>query len=153
MKEGTTVGNGECWTLAHDALEKACGKYAFVSSGLNHGALLATYTSTGVTTPTVTDELRRGDILQFKTCVFEYPNRTLTFGAPDHTAVVLDVKPSEDTSKDPRYKWVEIIQQNIGGVKKVRVGDIDLAKMTSGEIRAFRPVDSTWVTPLADVVI
>lgn len=153
VKEGTTVGNGECWTLAHDALEKACGKYAFVSSGLNHGALLATYTSTGVTTPTVTDELRRGDILQFKTCVFEYPNRTLTFGAPDHTAVVLDVKPSEDTSKDPRYKWVEIIQQNIGGVKKVRVGDIDLAKMTSGEIRAFRPVDSTWVTPLADVVI
>ncbi|TID13148.1 hypothetical protein CANINC_005004 [Pichia inconspicua] len=153
VKEGTTVGNGECWTLAHDALEKACGKYAFVSSGLNHGALLATYTPTGVTTPNVTDDLRRGDILQFTSCVFEYPNRTLTFGAPDHTAIVLDVKPSEDTSKDPHYKWVEIIHQNIGGVKKVRVGEIDLAKLKSGEIKAFRPVDSTWVTPLADVVI
>jgi hypothetical protein len=160
VKEGQTVGNGECWTLAHDALEKACGKYAFVSTGLVHGACIATFTGSGtrgviptITIPSISDDIRRGDILQFKGCVFTYPQRTMTFGAPDHTAIVLDVKPSDDSNKDSRLKWLEIIHQNIGGVRKVRVADIDLGKMESGIIKVFRPVDATWVTDLAEVVI
>jgi hypothetical protein len=158
VKEGQTVGNGECWTLAHDALERACGKYAFVSSGLNHGALIATYTGTGngvpnVSVPAITDEIRRGDILQFRECVFKYPQRTMTCGMPDHTSIVLDVKPSDDVDADGRLKWLEIIHQNMGGVKKVRVADIDLGKLVEGELKVFRPVPIEWIPDLSEVII
>lgn len=158
VKEGQMVGNGECWTLAHDALEKACGKYAFVSTGLIHGANIATFTGSNndipeISIPSISDDIRRGDILQFKTCVFEYPQRTMTFGAPDHTAIVLEVKPSDDFSKDNRLKWLEITHQNVGGVKKVRVADIDLGKLKSGELKVFRPVEASWVSDLSEVVI
>lgn len=160
MKEGQTVGNGECWTLAHDALQKACGKHAFVSTGLVHGALIATYIGSGIqgkipkiVVPAITDEIRRGDVLQFTACEFKYTHRTLSFGAPDHTAVVVDVKPGDESDADGRLKWLEIIHQNMGGVKKVRVSEIDLGKMVSGELRAYRPVDAEWITDLGDVVI
>lgn len=158
VKEGQTVGDGECWTLAHDALEKSCGKYAFVSTGLKHGALIATYKGQegkmpSVSLPLVSDEIRRGDILQFKTCVFKYPQRTVTFGAPDHTAIVLDVKPSDQAELDSKLKWLEIIHQNMGGVKKVRVSDIDLCRLACGEVSVYRPVDSSWIVDLAEVVI
>lgn len=158
VKEGQTVGDGECWTLAHDALEKACGRHAFISSGLTHGALIATFvgkdnTIPAITLPPVSDAIRRGDILQFKSCVFQYPRRTMSFGSPDHTAIVLDVKESDDADKDGRLKWLEIIHQNMAGVKKVRVSDIDLGRLSSGELRVFRPVDAEWITDLSEVVI
>ena len=106
-----------------------------------------------VSLPLVSDEIRRGDILQFKTCVFKYPQRTVTFGAPDHTAIVLDVKPSDQAELDSKLKWLEIIHQNMGGVKKVRVSDIDLCRLACGEVSVYRPVDSSWIVDLAEVVI
>ncbi|VEU20843.1 DEKNAAC101776 [Brettanomyces naardenensis] len=149
VREGQTVGDGECWTLAHDALAKACGKHAFISSGLNHGALLVTYKGAAgsrklsrIREP-VSDSTRRGDILQFKSCFFTYPNKSLTFGSPDHTAVVLDVRDSQ----------LVIIQQNQNGRKVVSTGEIDLDNMAGGELKVFRPVDSDWITSLSDVAM
>ena len=157
VKEGQTVGNGECWTLAHDALERACGKYAFVSTGYVHGALICTYTGSEnipkVTVPSTSDEIRRGDILQFKNCVFKYPQRIVSCGSPDHTAIVLDVKPGDKSSSDGKLKWVEIIQQNMNGVKKVRVSDLDFSYLSEGELKVYRPVPQEWITDLAEVVI
>ncbi|OXT10568.1 hypothetical protein B9K06_26400, partial [Bacillus sp. OG2] len=82
-----------------------------------HGALIATYKGKkggipDVVIPPISDEISRGDILQFKSCVFTYPQRTMIFGSPDHTAIILDVKPSDDSDKDNRLKWFEIVHQN-----------------------------------------
>lgn len=158
VKEGQTVGDGECWSLAHDALEKACGKHAFVSSGLVHGALIATFKGNetslpDIEIPSVSDDIRRGDILQFKSCVFKTHKRTTMCGSPDHTAIVLDVQPSDAADRDDRLKWMEIIHQNMGGIRKVRVSDIDLSNLTEGELRVYRPVDADWIVDLAEVVI
>lgn len=154
VKIGQQVGNGECWTLAHDSLQKGCGKHAFISSGLIHGALLYTVKANGekpeVILPNVTDDIKRGDILQFKSCFFKYPTMTMTYGAPDHTAIVLDV---QEGSQGGLLKNLKIIQQNMGGVKTVGEAEIDLGKLKGGDIKIFRPVEKDWVIDLMEVLM
>lgn len=155
VKSGQQVGNGECWTLAHDALQKGCGKHAFVSSALIHGALLYTVKANGdkpeVIVPNVTDDIKRGDILQFKSCFFKYPTMTMTYGAPDHTAIVLDVK--EGTHGGSFLKNLKIIQQNMSGVKIVAETELDLGRLKGGDVKVFRPVEKEWVVDLMDVLM
>lgn len=154
VKMGHQVGNGECWTLAHDALQKGCGNHAFVSSGLIHGALLCTVKANGETPDVilapVTDNICRGDILQFKSCFFKYPTMTMTYGAPDHTAVVLEVN---EGAQGGALKKLKVIHQNVGGVKTVSEAEIDLGRLKGGDIKIYRPVEKGWVKDLMDVLM
>ncbi|KAH0543275.1 hypothetical protein FGG08_002439 [Glutinoglossum americanum] len=155
---GTQVGNGECWTLAHDALEavaKECNARGeeppMVSSGTTHGCCI--YAHFIPSAPSPPDGLEaagvaRGDILQFKSSHFvsKDPNNVLkrseswagarkgTLGVPDHTAVVVGV----------RGPLLTVLEQNTGGVKRVVEGAYRLDEMVDGEVRVFRPVGESW---------
>jgi len=110
---GEQVGNGECWTLAAEAL-KAAG--AEPPRGYKFGD------------PVDLDKLLPGDILQFTSAVFEEPNIIKYFGFPNHTAIVYKVEGSR----------IHILQQHVGDTKVVMFGDVDLSTKTSGDVEAYR---------------
>lgn len=110
---GEQVGNGECWTLAAEAL-KAAG--AERPRGYKFGD------------PVDLDKLVPGDILQFTSAVFEEPTIIKYFGFPNHTAIVYKVEGSR----------IHILQQHVGDTKVVMFGDVDLSTKTAGEVEAFR---------------
>ena len=57
-------------------------------------------------------------------------------GAPDHTAVVVGVD---------RDEVVRVVEQNVGGVKRVQNGSYDMGELVKGEVRIFRAVGEGWV--------
>ena len=90
---GRQVGNGECWTLAHDALEFVQGVVqprCMVSSGTIHGQCI--FQREGTTTISGNlENIRPGDIVQYFECKFERrQNGRMVYsssaGAPDHTS-------------------------------------------------------------------
>ena len=90
---GRQVGNGECWTLAHDALEFVQGVVqpkCMVSSGTIHGQCIFRREGTNTLFGTL-EGVRPGDIIQYLECKFERrQNGRLVYsssaGAPDHTS-------------------------------------------------------------------
>lgn len=110
---GKQVGNGQCWTLAAEAL-KAAG--AEPPKGYTFGDEISL------------DDMQPGDILQFKTARFEEPGYWAVMGTPDHTAVVYSIG-------DRTF----ILHQNVGGKKYVQSFDLDFDNMTSGRVQVFRP--------------
>ena len=90
---GRQVGNGECWTLAHDALEFVAGTVTpkcMVSCGTIHGQCVYAR-DRGVTTAGGLMTVREGDIVQYLECKFERRQNgrvvySSTAGAPDHTS-------------------------------------------------------------------
>ena len=110
---GKQVGNGQCWTLAADAL-KAAG--AEPPRGYTFGDEIPL------------EDMQPGDILQFKTTRIEEPGYWAVMGTPDHTAVVYSIG-------DRTF----ILHQNVGGKKYVQTFDIDFDNMTSGRVQVFRP--------------
>ncbi len=112
---GQQVGNGECWTLANEAL-KAAG--AQPADGYTFG------------TPLSLNEIRPGDILQFTNARFEEPGYYVTMGAPNHTAVVYSISGER----------VFILQQNFNGKRTVGTFDIRFSTMTGGDVKAYRAV-------------
>lgn len=138
-KEGQMVGNGECWTLAHDALSKGCGNHAFVSQYYHHGyPILELHGSaTGASIAQgPEDEVREGDILQFKSAklVDKASGFTQTVGAPDHTSVVI----GKENEK------IFVLEQNVQGVKIVQQGLYVLSNMVSGSVVVYRPMPAEW---------
>lgn len=120
---GTTVGRGECWDLAQEALDAAGADW---SRPFNYGTLL----------DPAQDRIRPGDIIQFKTVkiVEVFPDggmRWEVLGAPDHTAVIMAV-----TGK----KEYMLAHQNIGGKRSVMTSSVNLNKATSGRYWIYRPV-------------
>jgi hypothetical protein len=111
---GRKVGNGECWTLAAQALVRS-------------GARPANLFNFGQQIPLA--QIVPGDILQFKSARFEMGNSFYYFGAPDHTVIVLGVEGSK----------VSILHQNFGQ-KIVTPLKIDFKQMTKGQVWAWRPV-------------
>ena len=93
LKMGQQVGNGECWTLAHDALEfvqSTVSPRVLVSQGTIHGQCIYSRTGTTITEGAL-DVVRPGDIVQYLECKFERRlNGRLvsssTAGVPDHTS-------------------------------------------------------------------
>lgn len=137
--EGKQVGTGECWDLAKYALEKGCGKHAFVSTYYHHGypILKIHGEPTGMVTDNGPhDQVRKGDILQFTTAKFEDRARgsTQTAGDPDHTSVVVD-KIGER---------ILVLEQNVQGVRVVRKGEYVLGNIVSGSVVVYRPVSAQW---------
>jgi len=115
---GKQVGNGECWTLAHDALQAAGAK--------RPGQELAVYV---FGTPVSLQDARAGDILQFENVRFVSPSGAWqSFG--HHTAIV----------SGRSGNVIQLIHQNVNGNRTVQTGTINLAERQGGTIQAFRPV-------------
>jgi hypothetical protein len=128
---GTTVGRGECWDLAQEALDRNLADW---SRPTNFGRLR---------NPEI-DEIKPGDIIQFRSLKIteRLPGgvtKWLTLGAPDHTAVVYKVQGRK------RYS---VAHQNVGGMRRVITADVDLTKVTGGHIQnlSSSSVDDPAVT-------
>jgi hypothetical protein len=117
---GKKVGRGECWDLAHDALEHANAKW-------DHKYEF------GCRIDPVKDTVYPGDIIQFKNVVmkFKSPKGLVTENYPQHTAIVYEV------TAPGAYK---IAHQNTDYTgKKVGLSTLRLADKKSGKWQFFRP--------------
>jgi hypothetical protein len=114
-KLGTQVGNGECWTLAAEALKAADAEpplqYVF-------GREVATA------------DVRPGMVLQFESARFEGPGYYAVYGAPNHTAIVASVRGST----------VRILHQNVNGDRTVQYGELQLDHLVSGSMIVYQPL-------------
>ena len=111
---GKQVGNGECWTLADQAIKRA-GARPTVAFNFGRQIPLA--------------DIKPGDILQFKLVKFQMGNFYYLFGMPDHTVIVLGVEGTK----------VSMLHQNFGK-KIVSKLTVDFETKTQGQIWAWRPV-------------
>lgn len=149
---GRKVGNGECWTLANEALKAIAEECksrnqepCMASQMLIHGHILYTYIPLESRKPVPAGGIleagvARGDIIQILKARFELRNGGWqTAGEPDHTAVVTGID---------RDGTVQVVQQNVGGKKIVMRGSYDMAEMVSGEVRIFRAVGVNWLREL-----
>ena len=59
--------------------------------------------------------------------------------APDHTAVIIGIEPNG---------VLNVVEQNVGGVKRVQEGSYDMSEFVEGEVRIFRAVGEGWVGKL-----
>ena len=117
---GKKVGNGECWTLAADAISAAGGKRP---RDYVHGRELRPG-----------EAVLPGDIMQFTSVRLENRKGWVQLGSPHHTAVVQEVAGP---------KTYKILHQNVGGgggdPKIVKSQTINLAELKSGSIKIYRP--------------
>jgi hypothetical protein len=111
---GQRIGNGECWTLTAEALKAASARPA---QAYNFGRELQSGQS-----------VLPGDIIHFRSAVFETGQSTLTMGQPDHTAIVREV--SSDSI-------CTLLQQNPGPVNAV---EVDFDNLKSGSYTSYRPL-------------
>jgi hypothetical protein len=132
-KLGQTVGDGDCSTLASEALRAAGATRRERSWGEERASLA---------------DARPGDILVFEGTVFVRTRVredgaivTFTASSPHHVAVVSGVR------KRGRRVVLTVLQQNVGfdgadeaRKKVVREDVIDLAERKRGTLKAFRPV-------------
>lgn len=119
----TTVGRGECWDLAQEALDRN----------------LADWTrplSFGLPLNPETDEIKAGDIIQFHNLktTERLPDKSIkkvSFGSPDHTAVIYKVLGK---------KHYTLAHQNSGAKRSVMKSNVNLANVTGGRYWIYRPV-------------
>ncbi len=109
---GEQVGNGECWTLAAEALAFA-------------GAQPPNMYDFGQEIDL--DDIIPGDILQFTSARFDIERGYILMGTPNHTAIVYSFA-GDDTI---------ILQQNFG-TRTVTVMGINFDDMTEGTVQAYR---------------
>ena len=153
---GTRVGNGQCWTLAHRALEevaKDCKAHGLepvmVSRDRVHGACI--YISTVPAAGSVADSLKtagvaEGDILELKDVVICSTTKKISMGFRHkswtklrfHTAVITGVDQSR----------LLLVEQHGSSWKSVGKGSISLDHILEGEARIYRPMEDSWC-PLA----
>lgn len=145
-KIGQKVGDGECATLAVEAL-KAAGAKNFWQLGPTGndadyvwGSRVATITQSNKSTANIT----AGDIIQFKNVStykkITFPNgswRSYTSSYNHHTAIVKGASGSE----------IYVLHQNVGengktpGAKKiVQMGTFNLNDITGGTMWVYRPI-------------
>jgi hypothetical protein len=148
---GTQVGNGECWTLANDALKavatsrtSAGQEPCMASQAFVHGGLIFSYLPAVSSSPNPPGGIKeagvaRGDIIQFLSAHFKDGGRQQWAGMPDHTSVITGVK-ADGT--------LEVVEQNSGGVKIVKRGSYEMGQLVGGEVRIFRPVGKSWIGDL-----
>ncbi|KAK9238364.1 hypothetical protein V1525DRAFT_401372 [Lipomyces kononenkoae] len=140
---GRQVGDGECWTVAKEALTSSG---AMPSCGLVHGVEIWSF-APGTGRGHHEGMLRRGDILQFKTARFRTVDASSAgritgekyVGAPDHTAVIVCVHGAG---------VVTVMEQNVGGVRTVQQGSYVFGDMVDGSVVAYRPFWQAWAGEL-----
>jgi hypothetical protein len=120
---GTTVGRGECWDLAQEALDQNLADW---TRPVRFGRPLNP----------ARDEIKAGDIIQFRSVkITEHPTGGVTryesLGSPDHTAIVYKVLGK---------KQYTVAHQNVRGNRNVITGEINLSKISGGKFWIYRPV-------------
>lgn len=120
---GKTVGGGECWDLAQEALDSS-------------GADWVRPFGFGKHLDPERDRVTAGDIIQFRSVRLRtaLPGggvMSQNIGEPDHTAIITGVE------GDNVYR---LAQQNSGGKRYVAESTVDLNRITSGSYRIYRPV-------------
>ena len=109
------VGNGECWTLAANALNTSNAKW----DGIFEFGKKVNYP---------TEKALPGDIIQFKNIKIKDENETMVMA--QHTGIITKI--NNDGS-------VEIANQNVNGKKKVVISHIKLNKVVKGKFFIYRP--------------
>ena len=147
---GSQVGDGECWTLANNALKAVAAKCSsrgqepcMASQSYIHGYLMYSFVQSA-SRPEPQGKVKdagvaRGDVIQLYKAHFKYPGGEMWAGAPDHTAVITGVD-SDGV--------LRVVEQNVGGKKRVQPGKYNLAQMVSGEVRIYRAVGESWIGKL-----
>ncbi|MBN9521339.1 hypothetical protein J0H58_22930 [bacterium] len=141
---GEQVGDGECWTLANDALVAAGGKSS--PAYRDHPAKGDSVWGVGVYGVTVKDGKATedatdgklvplpGDIVQFRDAKFAGARAgggTYSMTAPHHTAVV--------AAASPDGKTLMVLHQNWAGKRTVGEATIKLNDLKEGWVRIYRP--------------
>jgi hypothetical protein len=119
---GTQVGNGECWTLAAEALG-----HAGAQRPGRDGVPVSIFGKK--LDPEVA--IQPGDVVQFEKAKFVHKtkNRWSSSTMPHHTAIVAEVN----------GKNITLLHQNFGGKKIVGKKTINLDEQTEGTVEFFRP--------------
>lgn len=120
---GTSVGRGECWDLAQEALDTNLADWIRPTT---FGLLL---------NPEL-DEIKAGDLIQFRTLEIteKFPGKGIrkeTLGKPDHTAVIYEVLGKKEYT---------LAHQNVNGQRRVMKRNINLSRVTNGQYWIYRPV-------------
>jgi hypothetical protein len=136
---GTSVGDGECGTLAQEAL-KAAGAAGLRKDDPGPGDyvwgefvfLVEVKGGKRVREP-ADAKAEPGDVIQYRDVMLPSTvnGRSALFLTPHHTAVVGDVKKNGD---------LVVYEQNVGGTKEVVRSTISPNGLRSGWIRVYRPV-------------
>jgi hypothetical protein len=136
---GTTVGDGECGTLAQEAL-KSAGAAGLRKDDPGPGDyvwgefvfLVEVKGGKRVREP-VDAKAEPGDVIQYRDVMLPSTSkgRSALFLTPHHTAVVGEVKRNGD---------LVVYEQNVGGTKEVVRSTISPNSLRSGWMRVYRPV-------------
>jgi hypothetical protein len=140
-KLGKKVGDGECATLAVQALRtaKARGWSMRRENDYVWGKLVRTVTPK----KNLAGDVLPGDILQFKDAFLssKVGRATTEFVYPRHTSIVAAVKDDG--------KVVEVLHQNVGDSdaadadrRKVQRGTLRFADLKKGTVKIYRPLPS-----------
>jgi len=124
---GETVGHGECWDLADQALtsagaqfDKSSQKTIYIFGKMyNHDV----------------DNILPGDILQFEGVTVSYKNGNMSFteNYKHHTAIVYRINSD---------KSLQLAHQNTSfGGRKVALNDFNLQNVKKGKIYFYHPID------------
>jgi myosin tail region-interacting protein MTI1 len=147
-RKGTQVGNGVCWTLAHDALQavaeecKARGEEPplIPHTGVHGVCIYAHYPPNSPPSPpggVTACGVARGDIVQLLSARYIHAEGwAYEMGAPMHTAVVVGVEKGGEV--------IKVMEQNINFVKRVVEGNYQLKELVGGEMQLYRPVGESW---------
>ena len=134
---GKQVGNGECWTLANEAMKSAGTKSSFnFTDTPNKGDYVwgtLTYGLDGGKETGTLKDVKPGDVVQFRDTKFsgKKGNGTYTMTASHHTALVLKA--------DKDAKTITIVHQNWSGKKTVAEATLALGDLKEGWIKVYRP--------------
>ena len=150
---GQQVGDGECWTLANNAIIAIGSTFSskgqepcMPSQSYTHGYLIYSYIPSKSLYPepkggVLEAGIVRGDIIQLLSAHFKSKDGKSEkwAGAPDHTAVITGVESNG---------VLRTVEQNVGGVKRVKKGEYDMSELVTGEVRIFRAVGESWAGKL-----
>ncbi|KAI0261385.1 hypothetical protein BC834DRAFT_1028260 [Gloeopeniophorella convolvens] len=151
LASGRPVARGECWDIAHEALQAAAARCAprdapVLSTSRAHGHLLFCGRPGAGRWRGGDDRLRAGDVVEWRTVRIGTAQRGgyAILGNPDHTAVlVTDTVPrcavADGASVSPAdIGSLTVVEQSAGVVPKRE--SYDLAKLQEGEVWVYRPV-------------
>lgn len=130
---GKTVGGGECWDLTRAILLKE----QLVSWNYVHGypILEAAVDSEGKQHFNLNrDEIRPGDIIQYRLTKLNIDGAIWQYGTPDHTAIVELVE----------GKRLNLLLQNISPCRCVQRTHHDIDAIVGGHYVVYRPMSLDW---------
>jgi hypothetical protein len=128
-KLGQKVGDGQCSSLAAEALRHAGGRIRRGDDGTWGDELKSPH------------DVKPGDIVQFENVVFQYTysredgamiTQTNNFG--HHTAVISRVR------KRGTKPILVVLHQNVGGIQIVEEWTMNMAHKKRGTMKFYRPV-------------